>query len=209
MRRWRWWSLPASWPPIGLSAQSPMSRSMTSATPITNRAPWPTWRGGSTAGSLTSLSSRSGARRRSGANCERWGARTMTTMTRTRPRGGCSMSQLPDVGPRRELESDPFALGGDQPDDAALLTLFREWRAGMRDIEGPRPAGETEDQYDAANGALWDIARQIYDTPAAGSVGLSLKTFMLAFDVCVDHLPSSEEPASLGKFDLAQNHYGA
>ena len=23
---------------------------------------------------------------------------------------------------------DPFALGGDQRDDAALLTLFREWR---------------------------------------------------------------------------------
>ena len=43
---------------------------------------------------------------------------------------------------------DFFALGGDQPDDAALLTLFREWRAGMRDIEGPRLAEETEDQYD-------------------------------------------------------------
>ena len=65
---------------------------------------------------------------------------------------------------------DPFALGGDQRDDAALLTLFREWRGGMRDIEGPRPAGETEDQYDAANHAGWDIARQIYDTPAAGPV---------------------------------------
>ena len=104
---------------------------------------------------------------------------------------------------------DPFALGGDQRDDAALLTLFREWRAGMRDIEGPRPAEETEDQYDAANGAVWDIARQIYDTPAAGPVGLAIKAFMLAFEVCVDLLPSSEEPATLGKFDLAQNHYGA
>jgi hypothetical protein len=50
------------------------------------------------------------------------------------------MSQLPDVDPRSDLESDPFALGGDQRDDAVLLTLFREWRAGMRDIEGP-PAG--------------------------------------------------------------------
>src|SRR5438552_3528245 len=165
MRRWRWWSLPASWPPIGLSAQSPMSRSMTSATPTTSRAPWPTWRDGSIAGSTTSLSSRSGARRRSGANSEQWGARTMmATMTRTRPRGGCSMSQLPDVDPRSDSESDPFALGGDQRDDAALLTLFREWRAGMQDIEGPRPAGETADQYDAANHAIWHIAGQIYDT---------------------------------------------
>ena len=43
---------------------------------------------------------------------------------------------------------DLFALGGDQRDDAVLLTLFREWRAGMRDIEGPRLAEETEDQYD-------------------------------------------------------------
>ena len=119
------------------------------------------------------------------------------------------MSQLPDVDPRSDLESDPFALGGDQRDDAALLTLFREWRAGMRDIDGPRPAEETEDQYDVANGAVWDIARQIYDTPAAGPAGLAIKAFMLAFEVRVDHLPSSEEPASLGKFDLAQNHYGA
>src|SRR5437773_1490128 len=76
---------------------------------------------------------------------------------------------------------DPFALGGDQRDDAALFTLFREWRAGMRDIEGPRPAEETEDQYDVANSAVWDIARQIYDTPAAGPVGLAIKAFMLAF----------------------------
>ena len=104
---------------------------------------------------------------------------------------------------------DPFALGGDQRDDAALLTLFREWRAGMRDIEGPRPAEETEDQYDVANSAVWDIARQIYDAPAVGPAGLAIKAFMLAFEVCVDLLPSSEEPATLGKFDLAQNHYGA
>src|SRR5438477_101668 len=94
-------------------------------------------------------------------------ARSTTRAKPTRPRGGCSMSQLPDVDPRSDLETDPFALGGDQRDDAALLTLFREWRAGMQDIEGPRPAGETEDQYDAANHAVWDIARQIYDTPAA------------------------------------------
>src|SRR6266480_4371570 len=115
------------------------------------------------------------------------------------------MNQLPDVGPRSELESDPFALGGDQPDDAALLTLFREWRAGMRDIEGPRPAGETEDQYDAANGALWDIARQIYDTPATGPVGLAIKAFMLAFEVCIDLLPSSAEPGSLGEFSIERH----
>src|SRR6266576_5910933 len=106
---------------------------------------------------------------------------------------------------------DFFALGGDQRDDAALFTLFREWRAGMRYIEGPRPAEETEDQYDVANGAVWDIARQIYDTPAAGPVGLAIKAFMLAFEVCIDDVdrPSLDEPASLGKFDLAQNHYGA
>src|SRR5712672_2911849 len=178
-----------------------MSRSMTSATPTTNRAPWPTWRDGSITGSTTSLPSRSGARSWSGANCEPWGARTMTTMTRTRPRGGWNMTD----------NHDPFALGGDQRDDAALLTLFREWRAGMRDIESPRPAGETEDQYDVANGAVWDIARQIYDTPAAGPAGLAIKAFMLAFEICIDDVdrPSLDEPASLGKFDLAQNHYGA
>jgi len=33
---------------------------------------------------------------------------------------------------------------------------------------------------------------------------------MLAFEVCIDDVdrPSLDEPASLGKFDLAQNHYG-
>jgi hypothetical protein len=104
---------------------------------------------------------------------------------------------------------DPFALGGDQRDDAALLTLFREWRAGMRDIDGPRPAEETEDQYDVANGAVWDIARQIYDTPAAGPAGLAIKAFMLAFEVCIDHLPSPEPPGSLGEFSIERHHYGA
>ena len=96
-------------------------------------------------------------------------------------------------------------------DDAALLTLFREWRAGMQDIEGQRPAEETDDQFNAANDAVFDIARQIYDTPAAGPVGLAIKAFMLAFEVCIDDVdrPRSDEPASLGKFDLAQNHYGA
>jgi hypothetical protein len=104
---------------------------------------------------------------------------------------------------------DPFALGGDQRDDAALLALFREWRAGMQDIEGERPAEETEDQYDVANTAVWDIARQIYDTPAVGPVGLAIKAFMLAFEVCVDLLPSSEEPGSLGEFSIERHHYGA
>ncbi len=89
---------------------------------------------------------------------------------------------------------DFFALGGDQPDDAALLTLFREWRAGMRDIEGPRPAGETEDQYDVANGAVWDIARQIYDTPAAGPAGLAIKAFMLA--LWIAPLSTSRPPSA-------------
>src|SRR5947207_1173871 len=79
----------------------------------------------------------------------------------------------------------------------------------MQDIEGQRPAGETEDQYNAANGALWDIARQIYDRPAAGPVGLAIKAFMLAFEICVDHLPSSEEPGSLGEFSIERHHYGA
>ena len=27
---------------------------------------------------------------------------------------------------------DPFALGGDQRDDAALLALFREWQEKLR-----------------------------------------------------------------------------
>ena len=67
---------------------------------------------------------------------------------------------------------------------------------------------ETEDQYDFANGAVWDIARQIYDTPAARPVGLAVKAFMLAFEVCVDHLPSCEEPGSLGEFSIERHHYG-
>ena len=89
---------------------------------------------------------------------------------------------------------DPFALGGDQRDDAALSTLFREWRAGMRDIDGPRPAEETEDQYDVANGAVWDIARQIYDTPAAGPAGLAIKAFMLA--LWIAPLSTSRPPSA-------------
>src|SRR5947208_2293781 len=105
-------------------------------------------------------------------------------------------------------DNDAFAFAG-RGDDDALLSLFREWRAGMRDIEGQRPADETDDQYDVANGAVWDIARQIYDTPAAGPLGLSIKAFMLAFEVCVDDLPGSEEPCYLGEFSMAQNHYGA
>src|SRR5207302_3827326 len=65
------------------------------------------------------------------------------------------------------------------------------------------------DQYDLADGAVWDIARRIYDTPAAGPAGLAIKAFMLAFEVCVDHLPSSEGPGSLGEFSIGRHHYGA
>ena len=67
------------------------------------------------------------------------------------------------------FDNDTFSQRYD--DDAALLGLFREWRAGMRDIEGQRPAEETDDEYSVANAAVWDIARQIYDTPAAGPRG--------------------------------------
>ena len=107
------------------------------------------------------------------------------------------------------FDNDTFSQRYD--DDAALLGLFREWRAGMRDIEGQRPAEETDDEYSVANAAVWDIARQIYDTPAAGPRGLAIKAFMLAFEVCIDDVdrPSLDEPASLGKFSIAQNHYGA
>ena len=40
------------------------------------------------------------------------------------------MSQLPDVGPRSDLESDPFALGGDQREDAALDAFSRIYGLG-------------------------------------------------------------------------------
>ena len=32
---------------------------------------------------------------------------------------------------------------------------------------------------------------------------------MLAFEVRVDHLPSLEEPGSLGEFSIERHHYGA
>ena len=32
---------------------------------------------------------------------------------------------------------------------------------------------------------------------------------MLAFEICIDLLPSSEEPGSLGEFSIERHHYGA
>jgi hypothetical protein len=58
-------------------------------------------------------------------------------------------------------------------DDAAILTLFREWR------EAVRLCNESEaDDGDGLDEKAWAIERQIYDTPASSAVSLAIKASM-------------------------------
>jgi hypothetical protein len=71
---------------------------------------------------------------------------------------------------------DPFALGGSE--DAAILSLFRQW------IDGQRAAGlivdesENGDKVAAANERLDSLTREIDDLPAQGMAGLAIKSYL-------------------------------
>src|SRR5580704_12994590 len=101
---------------------------------------------------------------------------------------------------------DPFALGGRQDDDDAILTLFREWRDSMERLAA---RNLDDDDYQAPFAALTEIERQIFDAEAHGLIGLAVKAFMLAYEaqegdgdyVRGDHVCSMNA--------LARDQYGA
>jgi hypothetical protein len=79
---------------------------------------------------------------------------------------------------------DPFALaraGEDEDGDSAILLLFGEW------IEAVRMAGRILDTVQDPNAAhvAWEAAmdiadairKRIYETPAAGAVGMAVKAY--------------------------------
>lgn len=77
------------------------------------------------------------------------------------------------------LDRDPFALARrDDDDDAEILALFRRWCAEMRS-ESARPADEDFDH----DGVI-ALAEEIFEAAANGPVGLAIKAFMLAYEVC-------------------------
>jgi len=101
---------------------------------------------------------------------------------------------------------DPFALGGDRPDeDAALIALFREWRAQL-DALYVRLAGDDFDENSDAehefDEALDAAYRRIFDEPARGIVGFAIKAFMLAREVR-DCIHNDGDHLSLGTFELS------
>ena len=65
----------------------------------------------------------------------------MTTMTRTRPRGGCSMSQSPDADPRSDLENALTQIAG-------VADVLME--LGVKDEVAAYLGGQLKDHYHAA-----------------------------------------------------------
>jgi hypothetical protein len=82
-----------------------------------------------------------------------------------------------------ENDCDPFALARTE-DDAEILSLFREWHAGMKGLNGQRPPGETENEYDdpwpkeaieglraiaAREGGQWALRSSSYRKPGSST----------------------------------------
>ena len=102
---------------------------------------------------------------------------------------------------------DPFALGGRQDGDDAILTLFREWRDGMERLTAGNP---DDDEHEPLFEALTKTQRQIFDAEAHGLIGLAVKAFMLAYEVQEGdgyHVRGSH-PCSVNAFDRDEQ-YGA
>jgi hypothetical protein len=102
--------------------------------------------------------------------------------------------------------SDPFALGGRQDGDEAILTLFREWRDGMERLAD---RNFNDDDFDPLHNALIDTQRQVFDAEASGLIGLAVKAFMLAYEVQANecNYVKGDHPCSINGFD--QDQYGA
>jgi hypothetical protein len=100
--------------------------------------------------------------------------------------------------------ADPFALARDSSDDA-ILTLFREWRDALERLTARcLPDGE---EFSRAHDATVETMRQIFDTEATGPIGLSIKAFVLAYEVQIDGPSSDSNPCALGRF--CEEDYGA
>lgn len=100
---------------------------------------------------------------------------------------------------------DPFALGGRQDGDEAILNLFREWRDGMERLTA---RNLVDDEFDPLHDALVDTQRQISNAEASGLIGLAVKAFMLAYEVQTDaKYFKGDHPCSINAFE--QDQYGA
>jgi hypothetical protein len=74
---------------------------------------------------------------------------------------------------------DPFALGGRQDDDDAILTLFRKWRDCTERFEACKSDDGAD--YEPLYEVLIETQRQIYDAEAHGLIGLAIKALMLGY----------------------------
>jgi hypothetical protein len=86
-----------------------------------------------------------------------------------------------DAVPITAAKLDPFALGG-FGDDAELLALFRQWIVLMR--EADRIAAQPdrdEAEYDRGLEQAWATENALFELPAAGVIGLSVKAYLTVF----------------------------
>ena len=94
--------------------------------------------------------------------------------------------------------------------DAAILTLFREWREAMHRANSSDLDDETRD---AECIKAWGIQRRLYDTPATGAAGLAIKAYMLAYEIgefpdrFTSIPPTTEDSTALGTFN--EDHYNS
>lgn len=95
---------------------------------------------------------------------------------------------------------DPFALGGQQGDDADILALFHQWCAAHRATASSSKFA-TDDEFDAACDVANRLAERIYDAPVQGVVGLAIKAYMIGEESKGDELECPRgDPCMLGRF---------
>jgi len=101
---------------------------------------------------------------------------------------------------------DPFALGGRQEGDDAILALFREWQDEMERLAA---SDLSDDEYEPLCLALMKTERQIFDANSAGLTGLAIKAFMLGYEAQADEglYHSGYHSCAINPF--APDQYGA
>lgn len=67
------------------------------------------------------------------------------------------------------------------PDDGEILTLFHQWVAAQREADRLLNVhGSETSEYEAQCNALDDLDAGIFNTPAAGTIGMAVKLYVMA-----------------------------
>lgn len=100
---------------------------------------------------------------------------------------------LPVATAGAESAPDVFALGGRQDDDAAILSLFRQWLDTCRQIDGVADDISDDDPHrNALCDHLWDLEDRIFERRATAA-GLGVKVFLHFYREFASWTPLTEQ----------------